>query len=324
MTPGSAPTVRVRIRLFAIQRELAGAREVAVELSPGATVEAAWAALVARFPVLAPGRSSVRFAVNGEYAGPETGLTDGDEVAMIPPVSGGADPSASAGADPPSSPGADPLAKGGADPSLSAGADPSASAGADPSASAGAEARRILELRAEPFTGAILEELASRLASPEDGAVVGFLGVTRRSPGTPAPGQEAEAARHAGRAVEALDYEALEPMALRILGEIADEIRDRFGVERLAIVHRTGEVPLGEASVAIVACAPHRAAAFAAAAYAIDETKARAPIWKAERFRDGHVWIGEPARSSPRTEVKLGGPSVRGLGEPARDGPAER
>ena len=65
---------------------------------------------------------------------------------------------------------------------------------------------------------------------------------------------------------------------------------------RLAIVHRTGEVPLGEASVAIVACSPHRAAAFAAAAYAIDETKARAPIWKAERFADGHVWIGEPAR----------------------------
>jgi molybdopterin synthase catalytic subunit len=99
--------------------------------------------------------------------------------------------------------------------------------------------------------------------------------------------------------VEALEYEALEPMALAILSDIADEIATRFGVERLAIVHRTGEVPLGEASVAIVACAPHRAAAFAAAAYAIDETKARAPIWKAERFADGHVWIGAPAREGP-------------------------
>jgi molybdopterin synthase catalytic subunit len=58
-------------------------------------------------------------------------------------------------------------------------------------------------------------------------------------------------------------------------------------------------VPLGEASVAIVACSPHRGAAFDAARYAIDETKARAPIWKAERFADGHVWIGEPARSGP-------------------------
>ena len=257
--------MRVRVRLFAIQRELAATREVGLELAPGSTVEDAWAALVARHPVLAPGRRSVRFAVNGEYAGPETALVDGDEVAMIPPVSGGAE---------------------------------KASASKPPT-----EPRRILELRAEPLPGAILEELAARLATPEDGAIVGFLGVTRRSPGTPAPGQEAEAARHAGRAVEALDYEALEPMALRILDQIADEIRDRFAVERLAIVHRTGEVPLGQASVAIVACAPHRAAAFEAAAYAIDETKARAPIWKAERFSGGHVWIGEPPRSSPRTEV---------------------
>jgi molybdopterin synthase catalytic subunit len=84
-----------------------------------------------------------------------------------------------------------------------------------------------------------------------------------------------------------------------ILGQIADEVVERFGVERLAIVHRVGEVPLGEASVAILAVSPHRDAAFAAARYAIDETKARAPIWKAERFADGHVWIGEPARTGP-------------------------
>ncbi len=58
-------------------------------------------------------------------------------------------------------------------------------------------------------------------------------------------------------------------------------------------------MPLGEASVAIVAVAPHRDAAFDAARYAIDETKARAPIWKAERFADGHVWVGEPARDGP-------------------------
>ena len=88
-------------------------------------------------------------------------------------------------------------------------------------------------------------------------------------------------------------------MALRVMATIADEIEARFRVTRLAIVHREGEVPLGEASVAIVACAPHRDAAFEAAKYAIDETKARAPIWKAERFSDGHVWIGEPAREGP-------------------------
>jgi len=99
-------------------------------------------------------------------------------------------------------------------------------------------------------------------------------------------------------------------MTLATLETIADEVRARFEVDRLAIVHRLGEVPLGEASVAIVACARHRDAAFDAARYAIDETKARAPIWKAERFSDGKVWIGEPARDSPKTEATPREPSV--------------
>ena len=262
MTETAGTRLRVHVRLFAMQRELAGTRGLDLDLPAGATVEDAWAALVERFPVLAPGRAAVRFGVNGGYAPAETELGDGDEVAMIPPVSGGAADANAIGAEGP---------------------------------------MRILELRDEPFDGAILGELGRRLASPDDGAIVGFLGVTRRSPGTPAPGQEAEAARHAGRVVQALSYESHPQMALAILSEIADEVVERFGVTRLAIVHREGEVPLGEASVAIVACAPHRDAAFEAARYAIDETKARAPIWKAERFEDGHVWIGEPARESSRT-----------------------
>ena len=159
--------------------------------------------------------------------------------------------------------------------------------------------RRILELTEGPFEASILDDLAARVATVEDGAVVGFLGRTRATPGTPAPGEEVEAARHAGRRVEALDYEAYEPLALRVLGEIADEVSARFGVQGLAIVHRSGRVALGEPSIAIVAAAPHRVAAFAAASYAIDETKARAPIWKAEVFTDGHVWIGSPARTGP-------------------------
>jgi len=251
-TAGTSVGIRVRVRLFAVQRELAGTREVALDLVEGADVEAAWSALAARYPVLAPGRPSMRFARNGEYAAPETPLSDGDEVAMIPPVSGG-----------------------------------------------DAGRARILEIREAPFTTTILAELADELALPEDGAVVGFLGRTRSTPGTPAPGQEDEAARHAGRTVDALEYEALEPMALATLGTIADEISTRFGVNRVAIVHHVGEVPLGEASIAVVAVSPHRDAAFEAARYAIDETKARAPIWKAERFADGHVWIGHQARTGP-------------------------
>lgn len=246
--------MRIRVRLFAIQRELAGTREVPLELADDGSVADAWDALVGIYPALAPGRASVRFARNGTYAEESTKLADGDEVAMIPPVSGGSAPS------------------------------------------------RILEIRSEAFDAGILEDLGERLATDADGAVVGFLGRTRSSPGTPAPGQEAEAAQHGDRTVEALEYEAHESMAIAVLEDIADEVARRFGVERLAIVHRTGEVPLGEVSVAIVAVSPHRDAAFEAARYAIDETKARAPIWKAERFEDGHVWIGEPARTGPATE----------------------
>ena len=88
----AAMAIAVRVRLFAIQRELAGAREVALELADGADVEAAWAALVDAAP--GPGARAVpslRFARNGDYADPTTRLADGDEVAMIPPVSGGDD-----------------------------------------------------------------------------------------------------------------------------------------------------------------------------------------------------------------------------------------
>ena len=70
--------MRIRVRLFAMQREAAGAREVALDLPPTADVAAAWDALVAIHPALAPGRASVRFARNGAYAEATTPLTDGD------------------------------------------------------------------------------------------------------------------------------------------------------------------------------------------------------------------------------------------------------
>ena len=73
-------------------------------------------------------------------------------------------------------------------------------------------------------------------------------------------------------------------------------------MRRLAIVHRAGEVAVGESSVIIVVASPHRQQAFEACRYAIEELKARAPIWKAERFADGSVWMGAPARHGPEVE----------------------
>jgi MoaE-MoaD fusion protein len=251
------PSLRIRVRLFAMQRETAGMRELRLEVPVGATVDDAWDAVVESFPALAPGRASLRFAVNGTYADPDTTLADGDEVACIPPVSGGSDD----------------------------------------------DRQRILEIHEAAFAPDLAGILGEQLATDEDGGVVVFVGRTRATPGTPAPGQEEEAARHADRRVDGLEYEAFEPMAIRVLEAIADEIEARFGVRRLAIVHRSGAVPLGEASVIVVAAAPHRDAAFAAARYAIDETKARAPIWKAERFTDGHVWVGHVARTGAEPEA---------------------
>jgi molybdopterin synthase catalytic subunit len=249
--------MEIRVRLFAIQRQLLGTREVRLQLPEGATIADAWRALVGAYPALAPGEGSVRFARNAAYAEQDDQLSDGDELAVIPPVAGGTE-----------------------------------------SQRTGSSIRRI-ELQEDPLDDQLLAALRHEVATPQDGAVAIFLGQTREQPGTPAPGQEGQAARFAGQQVEQLDYEAFDQMAINVLHQIADEIEARFGVRRIAIVHRVGTVPLGEASVVIAAASPHRAAAFDACRYAIEELKARAPIWKSERFADGSVWIGAPARPGP-------------------------
>jgi molybdopterin synthase catalytic subunit len=149
----------------------------------------------------------------------------------------------------------------------------------------------------------LLAELRRTLPTAADGAFVAFVGQTRETPGPPAPNELETAARHAGEPVEALEYEAFEEMALDVFRAIAAEIEQRFGVTRLAIVHRIGRVELTEASVVVAAAAGHRGAAFDAARYAIDELKARAPIWKAEQYSGGSVWIGTPARSGAEEDA---------------------
>jgi molybdopterin converting factor subunit 1 len=81
--------VHVTIRLFARLREVAGASELTRSIAEGSTAGDAWQALVAEFPPLADHSSSISVAVNEEYAKPATALRDGDEVAFLPPVSGG-------------------------------------------------------------------------------------------------------------------------------------------------------------------------------------------------------------------------------------------
>jgi molybdopterin synthase catalytic subunit len=113
---------------------------------------------------------------------------------------------------------------------------------------------------------------------PRCGAVCCFEGTTRDV--------------HDGRPVELLAYEAYREMAERSLATLAQDVRARFpAAVRVVLVHRLGVVPLGETSVAVAVSTPHRAEAFEACRFAIDELKARVPIWKRESYRDG----GDPA-----------------------------
>jgi molybdopterin converting factor subunit 1 len=85
--------MRVTIRLFARLREIAGAGELAREVPAGATVRTAWRALVAEFPAMARYETSISSAVNADFAPMSAAIAEGDEVAFLPPVSGGEDES---------------------------------------------------------------------------------------------------------------------------------------------------------------------------------------------------------------------------------------
>jgi molybdopterin synthase catalytic subunit len=120
--------------------------------------------------------------------------------------------------------------------------------------------------------------VSAAVADPATGATVTFVGTTRD--------------HNDGRAVTGLEYEAYPEMALAELRKIGVELQARWPIARVAIVHRIGRVPIGEASVVIAVSSAHRAAAFEACHFAIDRLKEVVPIWKKEHFDGGEVWIG--------------------------------
>ena len=167
---------------------------------------------------------------------------------------------------------------------------------------------RILELRDEPVRPrrSSSRRSSARLATDEDGAVVGVHRPDARhardaGAGPGGRGGPPRRAPRRGARLRGLRVDG----AARCSRRSPTRSTTRFGVARLAIVHRYRRRAARRGLGRVVAVAPHRDAAFAAARYAIDETKARAPIWKAERFADGHVWIGAPARTSSRPTTDL-------------------
>jgi molybdopterin converting factor subunit 1 len=197
-------SVLIKVRLFAGLRERAGADHVELELPDDARAGDVLAAMD-----LLPGQCIV--ALDMEYASPDEPVRPEHEVALIPPVSGGA------------------------------------------------SAVRLVEVSGDALD---LAAVAASVRDPRAGAVVVFEGVTRD--------------------VEALDYEAYAEMALVKLRAIGEEEAARHGLCAVALVHRTGRVPLSEPSVIVAASAAHRGEAFTGARALIDRVKAEAPIWKVE------------------------------------------
>jgi molybdopterin synthase catalytic subunit len=127
-----------------------------------------------------------------------------------------------------------------------------------------------------------LSALIEFVSDPAAGAITTFLGTSRESSAD---------ATNVERPVETLWYEAYDSMATKRLRAIGEAARQRHGACRVACWHRTGEVAIGQASVAIAVSAPHRGEAFACCREVIDEIKRSVPIWKRERFTDGEEWV---------------------------------
>ena len=206
----------IRVRVFAGLRERAGWSER--ELDGVATVADVWPALG-----LGDEPAGLLYAVNQAYAPRDRELADGDEVALIPPVSGGA-----------------------------------------------------FRLSAEPLDP---NAAVAEVSVPEAGAVATFIGTTRM--------------RSRGRTVQYLDYEAYAEMAEKVMAELAESLKAKHELSEVAIHHRTGRVDIGAVSVVIAVSAPHRAAALAACAEAIDTLKQTVPLWKKEVYEGGEEWIGK-------------------------------
>jgi molybdopterin synthase catalytic subunit/molybdopterin converting factor small subunit len=233
----SIRAMKVRILAFASAGDALGATELEMELPDGSRVADLRARLDRDHPALGPLWPRLAVAVDGRIAGRDALLSDGVEVALLPPVSGGS--------------GRTGLVDGPID----------------------------------------LDAAVRSVEDPGFGAVVTFLGTVRN--------------HHAGRAVRKLTYTAYRRMAADVLARIASELEAAAPV-RVAIVHRLGEVPVGEPSVVIAVGSAHRAAAYEASRAALERLKAEVPIWKREHYAEGEaVWREEEPLRGERPVLPL-------------------
>ena len=228
--------MRIRVLFFGVLRDVVGRREDSLELPEGGRLESVFEHYAKLFPRLHGMAASVVLALNHEFSAPSAALAEGDEVAFLPPVSGGSDKYIQHICD--------------------------------------ADTGNFFALTRQPIDSAAI---GRQLLRGEDGAIVNFEGVARNNT--------------KGRATRYLEYECYEAMAVKMMAQIGREIAAAHQIGRIAMVHRLGRLEIGEASVAVIATAPHRRPAFDAALEGINRLKKTVPVWKKEYFVDGEVWV---------------------------------
>lgn len=134
----------------------------------------------------------------------------------------------------------------------------------------------------------LAQELADAVSRDEAGAIALFYGVVRN--------------HHEGRAVERLEYEAHESMALRKMREVAEETRRRFpAISEIGVWHRIGTLEVGETSLLVAVSSPHRKEAFEACHWCVDRVKEVVPVWKKEHWAGGAEWVEGHTVEPPQT-----------------------
>jgi len=134
----------------------------------------------------------------------------------------------------------------------------------------------MIEITSDPIDR---QKVLSELCRAGDGALVTFEGIVRDN------------AR--GKIVTHLFYETYRPMAIKEMVKISVEAARRWPVTSLVILHRVGHLEIGDTAVLVAVCSPHRAEAFEACRFTIDQLKTSVPIWKKEFYSDGAVWVEE-------------------------------
>jgi MoaE-MoaD fusion protein len=236
-------------------RDMAGTPSETIELPEGASIRDVLEHYATKVPDLKATLPSLAVALNQHYADRDAKLKLDDEIALLPPVSGGAPSEAEA---------------------QSADHRKTFTVSGPDGKTEGS--KRHARIVLDPID---TQKILSELKRGDDGAVVVFEGIVRN--------------QTRGRETLYLDYEAYEEMAVQQMESLAAQALQQFQIRDIAIIHRLGRLQIGETSVLIAVVSAHRAAGFEACRWLIDMLKRTVPIWKKEHFTDGAVWAdGEP------------------------------